>query len=83
MYTSDILLAVHMLKKSVSFSASSAQAQMPLLTYLRNIAHLTGTKQLCFEGGCGFCVVSVSYPDPVSGDERVESVNSVSINFIN
>lgn len=38
---------------------------VPLLTYLRNNAHLTGAKLVCGEGACGACTVMVSRYDAV------------------
>lgn len=43
--------------------------------YLRLKLHLKGTKRMCYEGGCGACVVAVTKP----GDNKVMAVNSVSI----
>ncbi|XP_075226440.1 uncharacterized protein LOC142327353 isoform X2 [Lycorma delicatula] len=47
-----------------------------LNTYIRNYAHLPGTKHMCNEGGCGACVVSVKYKHPVTNNEVNISVNS-------
>lgn len=47
--------------------------------YLRNIVHLTGTKSMCLEGGCGACVVCVSFEDPLTHKNVIIAVNSVSI----
>jgi len=48
-----------------------------LVDFIRNEAHLTGTKSMCREGGCGACVVTVKTKDPVSGKDVSKSVNSV------
>lgn len=44
--------------------------------YLRNFLHLTATKNMCFEGGCGACVVAV---ETKTNERKVFTVNSVSI----
>lgn len=46
-----------------------------LNTYLRQKAHLTGTKRMCLEGGCGTCVVAVE--ETVDKERKIFSVNSV------
>lgn len=48
--------------------------------YLRKIVHLTGTKSMCLEGGCGACVVCVSFEDPITHKNIIIAVNSVSDN---
>ncbi|XP_067885711.1 xanthine dehydrogenase-like isoform X2 [Heterodontus francisci] len=50
---------------------------MSLAEYLRSILHLCGTKTMCYEGGCGCCVVVVEYDDPVKPEKRIfKSINS-------
>ena len=49
-----------------------------LVDYLRRTALLTGTKWMCREGGCGACVVTQAFNDPITGDKRYRAVNSVS-----
>ena len=38
----------------------SGDASLPLLWYLRDVLHLTGTKYACDEGSCGACTVLVN-----------------------
>lgn len=50
-----------------------------LNVYLRKTVHLTGTKSMCLEGGCGACVVCVSFEDPWTHKSILIAVNSVSV----
>ncbi|KAF7271078.1 hypothetical protein GWI33_016038 [Rhynchophorus ferrugineus] len=43
--------------------------------YLREKMHLTATKKMCLEGGCGVCVVTVETLD-ASGGKKYFSINS-------
>lgn len=56
---------------------SEYQDGTTLNQYLRDQIHLTGTKKMCLEGGCGSCVVSVTKKHPISNKEVTISVNSV------
>lgn len=46
--------------------------------YLRHKLNLMGTKRMCFEGGCGACVVAVTKP----GDKKVMAVNSCLVSIL-
>lgn len=57
--------------------ADDITPETTLNTYLRKIAHLTGTKRMCLEGGCGCCVVAVEHTDPANKTKKIFAVNSV------
>ncbi|KAJ3639855.1 hypothetical protein Zmor_003190 [Zophobas morio] len=49
---------------------------MSLNSYLRNIQNMYGTKGMCFEGGCGACVVVLQSKDPITNKDIYLAVNS-------
>jgi xanthine dehydrogenase/oxidase len=49
--------------------------EMTLLTYLRNVLGLCGTKLGCGEGGCGACTVMISYYSEVEADDKMNIVH--------
>ncbi|XP_051862470.1 uncharacterized protein LOC117575900 [Drosophila albomicans] len=47
-----------------------------LNTFLREHLHLTATKYMCLEGGCGSCVCVIQRRHPVTGELKTHAVNS-------
>ncbi|EFA13013.1 xanthine dehydrogenase/oxidase [Tribolium castaneum] len=47
-----------------------------LNSYIRDTLQLTGTKSLCYEGGCGSCVVVLYNVDPTTEKDIYLAVNS-------
>ena len=60
------------------FIVANEQASTRLNSYLRDTLKLLGTKFMCYEGGCGCCVVTATYYDHVFKKNRTKAVNSVS-----
>lgn len=56
-----------------SYSVDNVGPTDVLNSWLRSQPGLTGTKSMCYEGGCGSCVVALQRPA-----EPVIAVNSVS-----
>ncbi len=56
--------------------AKQARPDQTLLSFLREVMHLTGSKLGCAEGGCGACTVMISRFDSVSGKVLHYSVNA-------
>ncbi|CAH1116797.1 unnamed protein product [Phaedon cochleariae] len=61
-------------------SANDVGPETTLNTYLRKKAHLTGTKRMCLEGGCGACIVAVE--EIVDGKRNVFAVNSCLVSIL-
>ena len=49
-----------------------------LNTFLRDQRISVGTKHMCFQGGCGACLVEVKLYEPITQQKMSYAVNSVS-----
>lgn len=63
---------------SFSVNAKTIGIDTSLNTFIRTKAQLSGTKFMCSEGGCGACIVSVRGIHPVTKENKIWAVNSVS-----
>ncbi|XP_066250858.1 xanthine dehydrogenase/oxidase-like [Euwallacea similis] len=56
-------------------SIKDVSPETTLNSYLRDKLHLTATKKMCLEGGCGACIVAVQEVDS-KGNNKIFAVNS-------
>uniref|UniRef100_A0A182QBX0 Indole-3-acetaldehyde oxidase n=1 Tax=Anopheles farauti TaxID=69004 RepID=A0A182QBX0_9DIPT len=78
MSASDVVMHVKFTINGKRYQVSSDQLPIDasLNTFIRTKAHLTGTKFMCLEGGCGVCIVNVVDTHPVTKQRITFSVNS-------
>lgn len=52
-------------------------ADITLNTFLREHLHLTATKYMCLEGGCGSCICAIRRHHPATDEIKTFAINSV------
>ena len=57
-----------------SYTVADVDPTQVFNSWLRSQPGLTGTKAMCYEGGCGSCVLALQRPG-----EEIKAVNSVSM----
>ncbi|KAL3275092.1 hypothetical protein HHI36_019863 [Cryptolaemus montrouzieri] len=75
---SDNEIKFHVQGREHIVSIDEIGPETTLNDYLRHKMHLTGTKRMCLEGGCGACVVAVTK----SGNDKVIAVNSCLVSIL-
>ncbi|XP_063225147.1 uncharacterized protein LOC134532557 [Bacillus rossius redtenbacheri] len=72
-FQTNVTLTINSTKYTVDSTVSSGTS---LNTYIRDYAKLTATKFMCYEGGCGSCIVAVTATHPATGVKHTFAVNS-------
>ncbi|KAJ8925554.1 hypothetical protein NQ315_009394 [Exocentrus adspersus] len=67
-------LKLHVSGVEYTVSTADVTPDTTLNTYLREKVHLTGTKRMCLEGGCGSCIVAVE--ETINDERKIFAVNS-------
>eukprot|EP01029_Cantina_marsupialis_P023087 TRINITY_DN56_c0_g1_i4.p1 TRINITY_DN56_c0_g1~~TRINITY_DN56_c0_g1_i4.p1 ORF type:complete len:1465 (-),score=563.56 TRINITY_DN56_c0_g1_i4:265-4659(-) len=60
------------------YNVANPDPSMKLVTFIRDVANLKGTKIGCYEAGCGACTTLLSWNDPQTSKEVHVAVNSCS-----
>ena len=61
----------------MTVDTTALSASTSLLSFLRNTLMLTGTKAMCYQAGCGACMVTATFTDAFSGAIKTRAVNAV------
>lgn len=70
----DVIFTIN--GKAFKVDPKTVPIETSLNTFIRNYAHLSGTKFMCLEGGCGACIVNVNGIHPVTKQQSSWAVNS-------
>ncbi|KAF4522202.1 hypothetical protein B566_EDAN007353 [Ephemera danica] len=72
-FGSEVTFILNGVTRTVGSELSSSTS---LNLYIRDVAQLTGTKNLCYEGDCGACIVAATVQHPVLQQKQTFAVNS-------
>nr|CAI5857536.1 unnamed protein product [Callosobruchus analis] len=73
-------IQLHISGLEYTVNIEDVSPETTLNSYLREKTHLTGTKRMCLEGGCGTCVVAVE--EEIDGQRNVFAVNSCLVSIL-
>ncbi len=82
---------VYLVEKAITMSVNgqlltldttNMSATTSLASYLRDTLQLYGTKTMCYQAGCGVCIVTATYIDASTGQPKTRAVNSVRLTLI-
>ena len=62
--------------QATTVDTTTLSASTSLLSFLRDTLKLTGTKAMCYQAGCGACMVTATFADPFSGAVKTRAVNA-------
>ncbi|XP_017770615.1 PREDICTED: indole-3-acetaldehyde oxidase-like [Nicrophorus vespilloides] len=82
MEKSNDILQFYIENNKHTVRASDVNPETTLNEYLRENRFLTGTKFMCREGGCGTCIVSATFKQPITKRIVTLAVNSCLVSIL-
>lgn len=75
--SSTVSLTINGVATTIDFSTDPTLTPNSRLSdYIRDRTPYTGTKVFCHEGGCGVCVVNMTFTDPTTNTVVTKAINS-------